>query len=317
MKKILITGAMGQIGSELLHALQKQFPAENILVTDLREVDDVNLGGSPFERLDVLDAQKMVNLVEEYQIDTIFHLAALLSAVGEKKPLLALNVGINGTLNILETARKLNVEKVFIPSSIGAFGPTTPLDNTPQDTIQRPNTIYGITKVTGELLGDYYYKRFGVDCRGVRFPGLISYMVPPGGGTTDYAVEMFHYAVQGKPYTVYLKEDTSLDMMYMPDALDACINLMQADASKLIHRNSFNVTAMHFTPAELAAEIRKHYPDFTVSYEPDPVRQAIADSWPNYMDDSAARNEWGWNPRYSLPEMVEDMLLHIRQQYEK
>jgi nucleoside-diphosphate-sugar epimerase len=241
-------------------------------------------------------------------------LAALLSAVAEEKPQAAWNVGVNGVYNVLEIARK-NKCAVFFPSSIGAFGSSTPLDNTPQDTIQRPGTMYGVTKVAGELLSDYYFKRFGVDTRGLRFPGIISNLTLPGGGTTDYAVEIFYEAIRKKEFTCPLAKGTFLDMMYMPDAIDAAINLMEADASKLKHRNAFNVSAMSFDPEIIANEIKKHIPDFVMNYDVDPVKQGIAESWPNNMDDSSARAEWGWNPKYTLDVMTKDMLKVIGEKH--
>ncbi|RKX54692.1 MAG: L-threonine 3-dehydrogenase, partial [Thermotoga sp.] len=265
------------------------------------------LNSGPFRVIDCTDINTVERVIREFNVDTIYHLAAILSAVAESKPQLAWDVNINGLYNVLEVARRYNCA-VFVPSSIGAFGPNTPKDNTPQDTIQRPNTMYGITKVTGELLCDYYYEKFGVDTRGVRYPGLISYETLPGGGTTDYAVEIYYEAIKHRRYTCYLKADTYLDMMYMPDAIKAAIDIMEADPSKLIHRNAFNVTAMSFSPDDIANEIKKHIPDFIMDYNVDPVRQAIADSWPDKMDDSVAREEWGWKPRYDLKSMTEDML---------
>ena len=311
MKRILITGAIGQIGSELTVALRERYGSDNVIATDIRLPADKDLRDSgPFEFLDVLDPHHITRVMSIYRADTIFHLAAILSAVGESKPNTAWQVNVNGLYNILEAARQYRCA-VFVPSSIGAFGPETPKDNTPQVTIQRPRTIYGITKLTGELLCDYYWHRFGVDTRGVRFPGIISYETEPGGGTTDYAVEIFIEAIKHKKYTCYLREDTCLDMMYMPDAVRAMIELMEADPSRLEHRNAFNVTAMAFTPADLAAEIRKHIPEFKMEYEVDPVRQAIADSWPNYMDDTCARQEWGWRPEYTIETMTADMLARL------
>jgi nucleoside-diphosphate-sugar epimerase len=248
--------------------------------------------------------------VQRHQVKTIYHLVALLSAVGETRPQVAWDINMGSLYRVLEVAR-INGCAVFVPSSIGAFGPGTPRDNTPQDTIQRPTTMYGVTKVTGELLSDYYFHRFGVDIRGVRFPGIISYGAPPGGGTTDYAVEIFYEAIRHQHYTCFLKPDTRLDMMYMPDAVEAAIKVMEADSDRLVHRNSFNVTGMNFTPKELCAEITKHIPDFKIDYRVDPVRQAIADSWPRSLDDSAARKEWGWNPQYDLAAMVRDMLENV------
>jgi nucleoside-diphosphate-sugar epimerase len=247
------------------------------------------------------------DVVRRHGITTIYHLAALLSAVAEEKPQAAWSLNIGGLYTVLETARQYRCA-VFFPSSIGAFGPTTPRDRTPQDTVQRPTTMYGITKVTGEMLGDYYARRFGVDVRGVRFPGLISHVAPPGGGTTDYAVEIFYSAIRYRHYTCFLRSDTALDMMYMPDAIRAVLELMAADPAKLTHRNSFNITAMNFSPAQLADAIRVHIPDFHIDYEVDPARQAIADSWPRSVDDSAARQEWGWAPRYDLAAMTKDMI---------
>jgi nucleoside-diphosphate-sugar epimerase len=242
-----------------------------------------------------------------HKVDTIYHLAAILSAVGESKPNQAWQLNVNGLYNILEAARQYHCA-LFFPSSIGAFGKTTPKNRTPQDTIQRPETMYGVTKVAGELVCDYYHKRFGLDARGLRFPGLISHQTEPGGGTTDYAVEIFYEAINHKQYTCYLSENTSLDMMYMPDAIRAMIELMEADGNRLIHRNAFNVTAMNFAPARLAEEIRRHIPEFTIDYKVDPVRQEIADSWPDSLDDSAARAEWGWHPEYDLAKMTADMI---------
>ncbi|MBU0983496.1 MAG: L-threonine 3-dehydrogenase [candidate division Zixibacteria bacterium] len=308
MKKMLVTGAVGQIGSELTSALRQRHGDENVVATDIRMPTDVELRDSgPFEFLDVLDPHHITRVMQMHEIDTVYHLAAVLSATGESRPNIAWQINMNGLYNMLEAARQYKCA-LFFPSSIGAFGPSTPKDNTPQDTIMRPDTIYGVTKVAGELICNYYHKRFGLDARGVRFPGLISYVTEPGGGTTDYAVEIFHEAIKHGSYSCYLRDDCSLDMMYMPDAIHAMINLMEADASKLIHRNSFNITAMNFTPAILAEEIKKHIPEFTIEYNVDPVRQEIADSWPNYMDDSAARAEWGWKPKYDLAAMTTDML---------
>ncbi|MBN2227029.1 MAG: L-threonine 3-dehydrogenase [candidate division Zixibacteria bacterium] len=316
MEKILITGAIGQIGSELTMALRERYGKENVIATDIRMPTDVDLRDQgPFEFLDCLDPHHITRVMQIYQVDTIYHLAAILSAVGEAKPNQAWMVNVNGLYNILEAARQYHCA-LFVPSSIGAFGRSTPKDKTPQDTIQRPDTMYGVSKVTGELICDYYHKRFGLDSRGVRFPGLISYETEPGGGTTDYAVEIFFEALKHKKYTCYLKEDTSLDMMYMPDAITAMIQLMEADPSRLKHRNAFNVTAMNFTPAQLAEEIRKHIPEFEIEYSVDPIRQEIADSWPNSLDDSAAREEWGWNPKYSMAALTKDMLDKITERIE-
>ena len=311
MKKILVIGSKGQIGSELVQRLRKTYDISNVISSDIREKEESDVF---YEKIDVLDRNRLAEVVKQYNIDTIYNLAALLSAKAEELPNLAWDIGINGMYNVLEVARE-NKCAVFFPSSIGAFGPSTPKDKTPQDTIQRPQTMYGVTKVSGELLSDYYHKRFGVDTRGVRFPGLISYKTLPGGGTTDYAVEIFYSALKNKTYECPLKPDTQMDMMYMRDALDACIKIMEADPAKLIHRNSFNVTAMSFTPEILAKEIQKHIPEFTITYNIDPIKQAIADSWPNSLDDTAARSEWGWNPSFDLSSMVERMLEMVAKKF--
>jgi len=312
MRRTLVTGALGQIGSELVVALRERYGKEAVIASDIRLPPlDTLRPGERFEFLDSTNARQVQDIVRNGDVGTVYHLAALLSATSEEKPHVAWELNMGGLYKVLEVARQHDC-KVFFPSSIGAFGPGTPKDNTPQDTIQRPTTMYGVTKVAGELLCDYYNKRFGVDTRGLRFPGLISYAAPPGGGTTDYAVAIFYDAIRYGRYTCFLKPETRLDMMYMPDAIAALIGLMEADASKLIHRNSFNVTAMNFTPAELAAEIRKRIPAFEIRYEVDPVRQGIADSWPNSLDCSAARAEWGFAPKYGLGAMVDDMLGKLR-----
>jgi nucleoside-diphosphate-sugar epimerase len=307
MKKILITGALGQIGSELTVTLRNFYGTDNVIATDIRKNDSEAANSGPFELLDVMDGQKMVELSKKYEVDTVIHMAALLSATAEANPVFAWNLNMGGLMNALETARELQCQ-FFTPSSIGAFGPTTPKDNTPQDTIQRPTTMYGVNKVAGELLADYYYHKFGVDTRGLRFPGLISYVTPAGGGTTDYAVDIYYEAIKNGKYTSYINKGTYMDMMYMPDALNAIVDLMEADASKLIHRNSFNVTAMSFEPEEIAAEIKKHIPGFEISYQVDPIRQGIADSWPNSIDATAAKEEWGFEAKYDLAKMTKDML---------
>ncbi|MDD3641940.1 MAG: L-threonine 3-dehydrogenase [Candidatus Krumholzibacteria bacterium] len=308
MKRILVTGAVGQIGSELTLALRGIYGNGNVVAGINRTQPEGALKETgPFETVDCTDIRQVAAVVAKHKVDTIIHLAAILSAVAEAKPNLAWEVNINGLYNVLEVAREHGCA-VFTPSSIGAFGPTTPLDDTPQDTIQRPNTMYGVTKVSGELLCDYYHKRFGVDTRGVRYPGIISNVTLPGGGTTDYAVEIFYEAIKHAKYTCYIKAGTFLDMMYMPDAIKAAIDLMEADAGRLKHRNAFNVTAMSFDPEIIAGEIKKRIPRFTWDYQVDPVRQAIAETWPNNMDDSAAREEWGWKPAYRLPEMTKDMI---------
>ncbi|MEI4768975.1 L-threonine 3-dehydrogenase [Psychrobacillus sp. FJAT-51614] len=307
MKKIMVTGALGQIGSELIIKLRKEYGADNVLATDVRNLSSVVTENGPFEILDVTDGEKMHELAKDFQADTMIHMAALLSATAEAKPLLAWNLNMGGLVNALETSRELNLQ-FFTPSSIGAFGPSTPKENTPQDTLQRPTTMYGVNKVSGELLCDYYFHKFGLDTRGVRFPGLISNETLPGGGTTDYAVEIYYKALKEGKYTSYIAAETYMDMMYMPDALQSIVDLMEADGSKLVHRNAFNVTAMSFEPEQIAASIKKVIPTFTINYEVDPVRQAIADSWPDSIDASSAKAEWGFSYKYDLDAMTKDML---------
>jgi nucleoside-diphosphate-sugar epimerase len=308
MKKIMVTGAVGQIGSELTMALRKKYGSDNVLATGHKTQPKPELRDSgPFEFINVTKRETIEDVIKKYKIDTVYHMSAILSAVGEKNPQLAWDVNMNGTYNILEVVREHEMTRVFVPSSIAAFGPETPRDSTPQETILRPKTMYGVTKVAGELLCDYYVKRFGLDVRGCRYPGIISYETLPGGGTTDYAVAIFFEAVKNKKYTCYLREDTRLPMMYMPDCLKATLDLMDADFSKLKHHSDFNVTAMSFSAGELAAEIKKHIPQLAVDYNPD-FRQQIADSWPKSLDDSAARKEWGWKPAYDLAAMTKDML---------
>jgi nucleoside-diphosphate-sugar epimerase len=306
--KILVTGALGQIGVELVIALRERHGADAVLASDIRVPSLASaLNGGPFEHLDCTNERRVHTVVEKHSIGTIYHLAALLSAVAEEKPQVAWQINMTGLYNVLEVAREAGCA-VFFPSSIGAFGPTTPPVDTPQVTVQRPTTMYGITKLSGELLCDYYHDRFGLDTRGVRFPGLISHSAPPGGGTTDYAVDIFRSAIRHHQYTCFLAPGTRLDMMYMPDAIKATIELMAADPSRLQHRNAYNITAINFTPEELAEAIRKRIPELVLEFEVDPVRQAIADSWPESLDDSAARSEWGWNPSYDLESLTEDML---------
>ncbi|WP_429895392.1 L-threonine 3-dehydrogenase [Heyndrickxia faecalis] len=311
MKKILLTGSLGQIGTELTIRIRELYGAENVLATDIRHVDDSPVvTDGLFATLDVMDGERMQKLVNDYQIDTIIHLAALLSVTAEENPLFAWNLNMGGLLNALEVARHSNCQ-LFTPSSIGAFGPSTPKDHTPQDTIQRPNTMYGVTKVSAELLCDYYFTKFGVDTRGLRFPGLISHKALPGGGTTDYAVDIYYEALKHQKYTSYIAKGTYMDMMYMPDAIDAIIKLMEADPSGLKHRNAFNITAMSFDPEEIAASIRKYIPAFTMDYKVDPARQQIADSWPNSIDATAAKEEWDFNPQYDLDRMTKSMLENL------
>lgn len=308
---ILVTGATGQIGVELTAYLRERYGAENVVAAGHhKSPEPAMLAAGPFCFLDVTETQQLEAVVQQKRVGCIYHLASLLSAVAESKPKLAWDININGLINVLETARKYQCS-VFFPSSIGAFGPETPELATPQVTIQRPTTMYGISKVSGELLCDYYFNRYQVDTRGLRFPGLISHTHMPGGGTTDYAVDIFYAALKDQHYQCFLSADTRLDMMYMPDAINAAVQLMEADVEKLIHRNAFNVTAMSFTPQQLADAITRHIPNFSISYQVDPVRQGIADSWPRHMDDSAATQEWGWQPRYDLSMMVSDMLEKI------
>lgn len=312
MPTILVTGALGQIGSELVPALRARYGADNVIATDLKVLPPSGAAAlAPYGHLDCTEANQLHEAVRRYDVGTIYHLAALLSASAEAAPQLAWSVNMSGLYNVLEVARGYGCQ-VFFPSSIGAFGPTTPRDATPQVTVQRPTTIYGVTKVAGELLCDYYALRFGIDTRGLRLPGLVSHVAAPGGGTTDYAVEMFSHAVRYGQYTCFLSADTRLDMMYMPDAIAAMMDLMAADSGRLRYRNAYNVTAMSVTPAEIAAAIARHVPGFAVDYEVDPVRQAIADSWPRSLDDSAAHHDWGFAPRYDLEAMTTDMLARFR-----
>lgn len=313
MRKILITGALGQIGSELTAEMRKIYGSDNVVASNrrLKEGHDQLIESGPFEIIDVNDPVTLSTAVDKHKINTIVNLAALLSATGEKNPQQCWNINMNGLYNVLETAREKNC-MVFTPSSIAAFGPSTPKDKTPQETIQRPTTMYGVTKVAGELLSDYYFKRFGVDTRGVRFPGLISYKTLPGGGTTDYAVHIFYEALKNQKYTSFIRKGTYMDMMYMPDALSAIMDLIEANPDRLKHRNAFNVTAMSFDPEMLAESIRKFIPEFELDYNVDPIRQEIADSWPNSLDDSDAREEWDWNPKYDLDSMTKDMLEKLK-----
>jgi len=315
IRRILVTGAVGQIGSELTMELRRRYGSENVVATGHKTKPSEKLRESgPFEFIDVTRREAVEEVVRKYNIDTIYHLAAILSAAGEKNPQLAWHVNMDGLYNILEIAREHELVRVFWPSSIAAFGPDTPRENTPQETVLRPTTMYGVTKVAGELLCDYYFHKYGLDARGVRYPGVISSETLPGGGTTDYAVEIFYEAIKHKRYTCFVREDTVLPMIYMPDCIKAAIDLMEADLSKLKHHNGFNLAAISFSAGELAAEIKKHIPEFTCEYEPD-FRQAIADSWPMTIDDSAAREEWGWEPSYDLAAMTADMLEKLSERY--
>ncbi|QYA42271.1 L-threonine 3-dehydrogenase [Macrococcoides bohemicum] len=308
MKRIMITGALGQIGTELTLKLREIYGVDNVLATDLRRPEEgAKVLEGPFEALDVTDAERMDKLAADFKADTLMHMAALLSATAEKNPIFAWNLNMGGLLNALEVARKYNMQ-FFTPSSIGAFGPSTPADNTPQVTIQRPTTMYGVNKVSGELLCDYYFHRFGVDTRGVRFPGLISHVKEPGGGTTDYAVEIYFKAIREGKYTSYINKGTYMDMMFMDDAIDAIIKLMEAPAENLKDRNAFNVTAMSVDPEMIAASIRKVMPDFELDYDVDPVREGIAQSWPNSIDATEAKKQWGFEPKFDLDAMTKEML---------
>lgn len=312
MKNILIIGSTGQIGSELTRALRARYGSSHVVagyIVGAEPKGDL-LEGGPAEIADVTDGQHIADVVKKYNIDTIYNLAALLSVVAESRPRLAWKIGIDGLWKVLEVARE-NQCAVFTPSSIGSFGVDTPHDNTPQDTIQRPRTIYGISKVTTELLSDYYHLKYGVDTRSVRFPGIISYLTLPGGGTTDYAVDIYYSAVKGEKFVCPIAQGTLMDMMYMPDALKAAIHIMEADGSRLVHHNGFNVAAMSFDPETIFQAIKAHKPDFQMEYQVDELKQSIADSWPNKMDDTCARTEWDWAPDYDLNSMTADMLVNL------
>lgn len=315
MKNILIIGATGQIGSELTMLLRKNYSGNVVAgyIPGAEPKGELKESG-PSAIVDITNPQQIADAVSKYQVDTIYNLAALLSAVAENKPQLAWKIGLGGLFNTLEVAREKQCA-VFTPSSIGSFGPGTPKDKTPQDTVQRPKTMYGVTKVSGELLSDYYFTRFGVDTRSVRFPGLISYVTPPGGGTTDYAVDIYYSAAKGEKFVCPIAEGTYMDMMYMPDALRAAVEIMEADPSKLVHRNSFNIASMSFEPNTIYQNIRKYLPKFEMQYQVDPLRQAIAESWPNSLDDTCAREEWGWKPEYDLDAMTQDMLAKLKERF--
>jgi nucleoside-diphosphate-sugar epimerase len=308
-EKVLIIGAGGQIGTELTEFLREKYTGADVIATDVRENEGLAKDG-PFFLLDVMDKDAIYALVEREKVTQIYHLAALLSATGEKNPEFAWKLNMEGLLHVLNAARDLKVAKVFWPSSIAVFGPGTPANNTPQDTVMDPNTVYGISKLAGERWCEYYYNRYGVDVRSLRYPGLIGYKSAPGGGTTDYAVDIFHQALQKGTFTCFLKPETALPMMYMPDAIRATIALMDAPAEQVKIRSSYNLAGISFTPAEIAAAIQKHIPNFNIDYAPD-FRQAIADSWPNSIDDTRAAADWGWKMDYDLESMTQDMLHHI------
>lgn len=310
MKKILITGALGQIGSELSHAFNERYGNENIIVSDV--IPDANCiyPENVFESTDVTDLDALDKLIKKHQIDTVIHLAAILSAKGEQNPELAWHVNVDGLLNVIRLGIKHKLDRVMVPSSIAVFGPQSTLYNAPQETILKPNTMYGISKVIGEMLGEYYFKKFGLDFRGIRYPGVISYKTMPGGGTTDYAVEIFYEALKSGHYTCFLSNEACLPMMYIPDCVRSTIELLEADRSHLKHHGDYNVGAMSFTPEELADEIRKYLPSFTMDYKPD-FRREIAKYWPASIDDSAACADWGWKPEYDIEMMVRDMLVHV------
>ena len=312
MKNVLVIGSTGQIGSELTRELRKRYGNDSIVAGYIKGAEpkgELKESG-PSAEADVTNPEMIADVVKKYNIDTIYNLAALLSVVAEKKPQLAWKIGIDGLWNILEVARENNCA-VFTPSSIGSFGLSTPHTQTPQDTVQRPETIYGVSKVTTELLSDYYFKKYGVDTRSVRFPGLISYVTPPGGGTTDYAVDIYYAAVRGEKFVCPIKKGTLMDMMYMPDGLHAAISLMEADPTRLVHRNGFNIASMSFDPEEIFNAIKRYKPDFEMEYDVDPLKQGIADSWPDSLDDSCARAEWDWKPQYDLDAMTVDMLKNL------
>ena len=312
MKNVLVIGSTGQIGSELTRELRKRYGNDSIIAGYIKGAEpkgELKESG-PSAEADVTNPEMIADVVKKYNIDTIYNLAALLSVVAEKKPQLAWKIGIDGLWNILEVARENNCA-VFTPSSIGSFGLSTPHTQTPQDTVQRPGTIYGVSKVTTELLSDYYFKKYGVDTRSVRFPGLISYVTPPGGGTTDYAVDIYYAAVRGEKFVCPIKKGTLMDMMYMPDGLHAAISLMEADPTRLVHRNGFNIASMSFDPEEIFQAIKRHKPNFEMEYDVDMLKQGIADSWPDSLDDSCARAEWDWKPQYDLNAMTVDMLKNL------
>lgn len=311
MDKILVIGASGQLGSELTLALRSSYGEENVIASDIH-APSKELAQGHFEYLDVLDLHALQEIIVRYKVTQVYNLAAVLSATGEKKPKVAWNLNMDGLINVLDIAKEKKLGKVFWPSSIAVFGPHTPKDHTPQQTIMDPNTIYGISKLAGERWCAYYFEKYGVDVRSLRYPGLIGHKSQPGGGTTDYAVDIYYKALEGRAFECFLEKDTYLPMMYMPDAIKATIDLMQADASKIKVRDSYNIAAIDFSPKEIAAAIKKHIPTFEINYKPD-FRQAIADSWPNSIDDSAAREDWGWENQYDLEAMTKDMLENLKE----
>jgi nucleoside-diphosphate-sugar epimerase len=309
-EKILMTGALGQIGSELSQALREVYGEANVIVSDIRRPADYQ-ADMIFEEINVLDAHRLSEVIQKHKITQIYHLAAVLSASGEQDPIFAWQINMDGTLNILEVAREQQIKKVYFPSSIAVFGKDTPRDNTPQFTIMNPSTIYGISKLAGERWCEYYFRKYGLDVRSLRYPGIISYKTPPGGGTTDYAVDIYYKAAEGKKYECFLKENTYLPMMYMPDAIKATLDLMNAPAEKIKIRSAYNISAMSFSPKEVYQAIRQLIPEFKVTYKPD-FRQDIADSWPASIDDSAARSDWNWKPLFDLSKMTEDMIYQLK-----
>jgi threonine 3-dehydrogenase len=310
-EKILVIGANGQIGAVLTNALRDQFGTANVIATDIR---DGALQDGIFEILDVLDAAALANLIEKHHITQVYHLAAILSAKGEANPLKTWDINMNGLFNVLEVSKEKGVHKIFYPSSIAVFGSDIPRQNTPQNAILKPTTVYGMSKAAGELWSQYYFQRYGLDIRSLRYPGVIGYQSDPGGGTTDYAVEIYHYAVKGKPYACFLAKNTALPMIYMDDAIRATLELMDVPAENIRERTSYNLAGMSFSPGEIAESIQREMPDFTVLYQPD-FRQKIAESWPESIDDTPARNDWGWQPKYDLDSMTRDMLFHLQEKY--
>lgn len=309
MSNILVIGANGQLGSELVTSLRVKFGHQNVLATDIREPEFID---GPFEILDVMQVDKLAEVVEKFRINEIYHLAAFLSAKAEQHPQFAWDLNMQGLLNVLNIAKENTSIKVYWPSSIGVYGPSTPKQNTPQNTLMDPNTVYGISKLAGERWCEYYHEKYGVDVRSLRYPGLIGYKSLPGGGTTDYAVDIFSKAIQGEDYECFLKKDTHLPMMYMEDAVNATIDIMEAPADKIKIRSSYNLSAMSFSPEEIYSKIKEQYPEFQITYNPD-FRQAIADSWPQSIDDAEARNDWGWDHKYDLDKLVEVMLVNLEQ----